>query len=195
MKDANYNQRRQNRIKRYLRIRLGISQMIYQPLFNILFLPIIMGTVFIWVKKDAVLCLFNVPQILFPIYKYSVLLLIILLPVIFILSMIETIGNVTARKDEANLQNAFNEQELRNGFPILMNKKHIKGSNVIMREFYSNIPMRTWLERQGDIADAMNVHFVEELCYGGKSNGKRIVMYTARGRKITQRGKLYDEEL
>lgn len=195
MNDATYNQRRQNRTRRYLRIRLGILQMIYRPLLNALFLPIAVGTIFLWVKRNVIFSVFDVPQVLFPIYKYSVLLLMILLPVIFILAMIEAIGNVTASKDEADLQNAFNMQDLRNGCPILMRKKHIKGSNVIMREFFSNIPMRTWLERQEDIADAMNVHFVEELCYGGKSNGKRIVMYTAKGRKATSRGTLYDEEL
>lgn len=195
MNDIDYIHRRENGRKQRLRIRLGILQMIYKPLLSLLLLPIIVGTIFLWIKKDIAFSVFDVPQMLFPIYKYSVLLIEVLLPIILIFAVIEIIGNVTARKDEADLQNAFNKQELRNGCPILMNKRRIKGSNVIMREFYSNIPMRTWLERQEDIADAMNVHFVEELCYGGKSNGKRIVMYTAQGRKITSRGTLYDEEL
>lgn len=195
MNNVDYIQWRQNSRKQWLRIRLGVLQMIYKPLFNLSLLPIIAGTIFLWVKKDIVFTLFDVPQILFPIYKYSVLLIMVLLPVIFILAMIETIGNVTSRKDEADLQNAFNKQELRNGCPILMNKKRIKGSDVLMREFYSNIPMRTWLERQEDIADSMNVHFVEPLRYGGKSNGRRIVMYTAPGRENASREDLYDDEL
>lgn len=101
---------------------------------------------------------------------------------------------MTARKDEADLYEAFGSQERRNGCPVLMDKKRIKGSRVTMREFYSNIPLKAWIERQEEIADSMNIHFVENLKYGGKSNGKRIVMYTAQGRETTARGKLYDEE-
>ena len=50
-------------------------------------------------------------------------------------------------------------------------------------------------KKQNIIADSMNVHFVEPLQYGGKSNGRRIVMYTTKGRKPTSRGDLYDDEL
>lgn len=190
-----YIQKRRNRQKIFLRLRFGISQMIYKPLLSVLLFPIVASTIFLWMKKDVIYTLFDVPYFLLPMYHYTILSLLILLPVICIFTVIMGIANLLAQKDEADLQNAFNKQELRNGCPILMNKRRIKGSNVIMREFYSNIPMRTWLERQEDIADAMNVHFVEELCYGGKSNGKRIVMYTAQGRKTTSRGTLYDEEL
>jgi hypothetical protein len=107
---------------------------------------------------------------------------------------IDAIGEITASKDEAKLYVAFNSQELRNGCPILMDKKKIQG-NVIMREFYSDIAMKIWIERQEDIADAMNIHFVEKHRYGGKSDGKRIVMITAQGRKTVPRSNLYDDEL
>ena len=112
-----------------------------------------------------------------------------------IFSVIIGIANVLAQKDEAALQNAFNPQELRNGCPILISKKQIKGSRVTRREFYSNIPMRIWVERQEDIADAMNIHFVEKLQYGANGNGKRIVMYTVAGRKSISKKELYDDEL
>jgi hypothetical protein len=74
-----------------------------------------------------------------------------------------------------------------------MDKKRMK-SNVTMREFYSDISMNSWIEKQEEIADAMNCHFVEKLRYGGKADGKRIVMVTAKGRKNISRGNLYDEE-
>ena len=195
MDNKDFLTQRRNRTKQRLRIRLGIMQMINRPLLNILLLPIIVGTVFIWIKKDIAFMLFNVPQILFPIYKYSILTLAILLPLLFLLAVIEAIGNITAQKDEGDIKEAFDVQDLRNGCPILMNKKRIKGSTVIMREFYSSIPFKRWVEKMDDIADSMNVHFVEKLKYGGKSNGKRIVMYTAQGRERTSRGELYDEEL
>ena len=73
----------------------------------------------------------------------------------------------------------------------------IKGTGVTVREFYSPIPYKTWVEKQDAIADAMNVHFVEEIKYGGKNNndGNKIIIKTAKGRKNTEQGVLYDEEL
>lgn len=112
--------------------------------------------------------------------------------------LLETIGTLTARKDEGNLTLALKEQDLRNGVPLLIKKKKIKGTDVTVREFYSNIPFHTWIESKEAIADSMNVHFVEPAIeYGGKkkNNGKRIVIYTAKGRKPVKRGELYDEEL
>lgn len=194
MTEIDYKQRRRNRRKRYYRVRLGVLQMIHKPLLNLLLIPIVIGTVFIWIKQDEIISLLDVPEFLLPIYRYIVLIFSILLPILCLLSLIDTIGQVTAKSDEADLQEAFKKQEQRNGVPILIDKKRIKGSNVTMREFYSEIPMKIWLERQEDISDLMNVHFVENIQYGGKSNGRRIVMYTAQGRENTPRGNLYEEE-
>ena len=76
-----------------------------------------------------------------------------------------------------------------------MDKRKVKGSNVTMREFYSAIPLEIWNTRKNAIADMMNLHFVEEIQYGGKADGRRIVIFTAPGRIPTKRGTLYDEEL
>lgn len=190
-----YILKRGNRQRLFLRFYFGVSQMTQKPLLNMFLSPIIIGTVFLWLKKDAVYALFDVPHFLFPIYHYTILALLVLLPLICIFFVIIGIANVLAQKDEANVQNAFNPQELRNGCPILMSKKRIKGSNVTMREFYSSsIPMKVWVKKQEDIADSMNVHFVESLRYGGKSNGRRIVMYTAPGRETILKGIMYDDE-
>lgn len=191
-----YILKRHNRLKLFLRFRFGILQMLYRPLLSILLLPIIVGIIFLWLKKDAVYNLFDVPHFLFPIYHYVISVLLVLLPVICVISAIIGIADILARKDEADLQIAFNLQELRNGCPILMNKKRIKGSKVTMREFYSSIPLvDVWQKKQEAIADAMSVHFVEPLQYGGKSDGRRIVMYTAPGREMTPIGDLYDDEM
>jgi len=75
-----------------------------------------------------------------------------------------------------------------------MNKKKVKSTDVVIREYYSCIPYNSWREKKDSIADAMNVHFVEEIQYGGKADGNRIVIKTARGRKLDKREALYDEE-
>lgn len=189
------NSRRRNRIKQWLRIRLGVLQMMHMPILNVLLVPLVILIVIIWKVKDNIIIMFEIPAILFPIWKYSINLLSVMLPIVSFLFLIDIVGDCIARRDEQELEEAFDKCSLHNGCPILMDKKYIKKSGVIMREFYtSGIPMRVWIEKQEDIADSMNVHFVEPLCYGGKSNGRRIVMYTASGRVATPRGNLYDDE-
>ena len=101
------------------------------------------------------------------------------------------------KKDEADLQEAFEKNELRNGCPILINKKRIKGSDVIMREFYTEIPEKIWDKRKNEIADSMNIHYVKKdkpFSHGKKANGRRIVMYSGVGREDPERGEIYDEQ-
>lgn len=189
-----YLKKKRDREYQYFRLRLGILQMIQVPMLNLLWIPIVAGTILLWIKKDMAYSLFDIQKFLFPIYRYTITIIAILIPIISIYVVIHTIGEFTARVDEAKLYVAFHGKDLRNGCPILINKKYLKDSKVTIREFYSSIPMKTWIERQEDIADAMNCHFVEKLRYGGRANGKRIVMVTANGRKPVSRGDLYDDE-
>lgn len=195
MDNNNYIQQRQNRKKQWLRIRLGILQMIHRPLLSILLIPLVTITVLLQVKKEIAFSLFNVPRFFSPIYEYAVNMMAVLLPFLLLVGLIDMVGDITARKDEADLQKAFTPQELRNGCPVLMDKKRIKGNKVTMREFYSDIPMKVWIERKEAIETCMNCHFIGELQYGGKADGRRIVMHTAQGIKRLSRGDLYDEEL
>lgn len=188
------NNSKKRRKKQWLRICLGIQQMKEKPILNILLLSIMIFTVMLWKVKDGILAMFDVPVILFSVWRGSVYLFLVMISIFSIIFMLEMIGNIIARKDERNLEEAFDGHDLRNGAPILMSKKRIKGTDVIRREFYSSIPMRVWVDKQEYIADCMNVYFVEPFQYGGKSNGRRIVMYTTKGREATSRGILYDDE-
>lgn len=195
-KDNNkYLIERRYRIKQYMRIRLGVLQLFERPYFNIFWIPLVILSIGIWQQKEKAMIFFNVPQILFPAFRYAVYAMSILIPILLLLCVLDTIGELSARRDESNLEIAFTEKELRNGCPILMNKKKVKGTDVTVREFYSNIPLKIWNEKINSISDSMNVHLVETIKYGGKGNGKRIVLCTATGRKPTERDDLYDEEL
>ena len=192
-----YRKRRRNRIQRWYRVRLGAIQMINKPVLNIVLLPVIIFSIIIWGKQDLLLVLFKVSDFWMPIYRYMSIILVILFPIISILAIFDTIGNITARKDEADLQEAFAKNELRNGCPILINKKRIKGSDVIMREFYTEIPEKIWDKRKNEIADSMNIHYVKKdkpFSHGKKANGRRIVMYSGVGREDPERGEIYDEQ-
>lgn len=189
-----YIQQKWNRKRNFCHWKLGIMEMIQFPLLNILLLPIIALTVIIWLKMDYAFTVFDVPKIIFPFYAVIIKAFGVLIPITLVWGLIDVIGSVIARKDEALMQMAFNGKELRNGSPILMYKCKDKKTGVTKREWYSPIPMKLWVEHQEEIADAMNIHFVQNFRYGGKSNGSNIVMYSAESREVMARGVLFDDE-
>lgn len=195
MDKEKYLKEQRKRKENYLRYRLGFLQLIHKPILNMLLIPIVALFIGLWIGKTRLLTFLNIPELIFPIFRYTLCIISLIIPIIILLWLIKYIGELSARKDEADLQRAFTKDELRNSCPILMDKKKVKGSNVTMREFYSPIPLDTWNTRKNAIADMMNIHFVEEIQYGGKADGRRIVIFTAPGRIPTKRGTLYDEEL
>lgn len=196
MENNHYFITQKNRRKQLLRIRLGFFQFVHKPVLNLLWLFVVTFTVVITILKNGIVEITNIPPIIKPIFNITINLFVFLIPALLILALLERIGELTARRDEAKLMIAFSAKDLRNGCPILISKKKAKGTDVTVREFYSNIPYDVWIEKKEAVADAMNVHFVEEIQYGGKNNnnGKRIVIKTAKGRKPADRGVLYDEE-
>lgn len=195
MNKYEYLSKRYRRIKRSLRIYLGIQQMILKPYFNVLLVAVLVGFILFW-KNKAILYA-NAPKLILPLWRGTVHVFGVSAFIFLLICIVYMIGALTARIDESNLIIAFHESDLRNGCPILMKKKQDKKTGVTVREFYSNISLKRWMENKDEIADAMDVHFVKpEIEYGGKNrdNGKRIVLYTAKGRKATEREVLYDEE-
>ncbi|MDC0803556.1 MAG: hypothetical protein E6860_18290 [Clostridium sp.] len=184
---------RHNRKKQMLRLKLGASQLMNKPLLNLFWILIVLVTVLLVFVKGKLLKGFEVPQMLAPIFEFSINFVIIILPIILSWYFIEKIGEKTAIRDEANLILVFDNKVLKCGHPILMSKRKVKGTDVIIREFFTYIPYKTWIEYKDAIADVMNVHFVEEIQYGGNHDGNRIVLKTAKGRKAIQRDVMYDE--
>ena len=196
MDNKKYLEQKRNRIKQFYRIRLGIFQLVHKPILMILLIPIAVMTILLWLEKDKFYSIFEIPKFLFPIYQYLINIIAVLIPLLTLLALFDFVGNLTARKEESALEEAFNTQQLRNGCPILINKKKIKGTNVTIREFYTSIPLKIWLENQDTICDCMNVHVVEKIRYGGKynANGRKVIMRTAPSRKTQERSSLYDNE-
>lgn len=193
-----YIQARRNRMKIFFRLRLGIQQLVLHPYCIVI--PVLLSflSVILWKKRGIFFNVETVPPFLLAIYKLAISVGIILIPIIFMAGFLEFVGNIAARKDESDLIVAFSESDLRNGHPILIKRKKIKGTSVTVREFYSCIPMKIWVQKKDDLADQMNIHFVEpSIEYGGKhnDNGNRIRLYTAPGRKRPERGILYDNEI
>ena len=105
----------------------------------------------------------------------------VVVTIAFILAIIESIGELTARKDEADMMLVFgNKRDVINQPPILIKKKWDKKRGTIQREFYTSISME---------------HLIGDFSYGGKrkNKGNHIFFETGKGRKVQGRGTLYDE--
>jgi hypothetical protein len=196
MENNTYNIRRKNQIKQLMRLKLGFNQLIHKPILNLLWLLVCFATAIIIVLKNKLTAIIDIPKPIVPAFDIALNIFVFFIPIIMVFAILEYIGELTARKDENKLMVAFSAKDLRNGCPLLVNKRKIRDTDVTIREFYSNISYDVWIEKKEAIADAMNVHFIEEIQYGGKgnNNGKIIVIKTAKGRKPTDRGILYDEE-
>ncbi|WP_300382439.1 hypothetical protein [Clostridium sp.] len=188
-----YLSRQRNRKKQWLRFKLGVSQLINKPLLNLVWILIAVFAVLLIFLKDKLMNGFDVPHILAPAFEFAMNFAAIILPILLSWYLIEIIAEKTAIRDEANLILVFDSKVLKAGHPILISKKKVKGTDVIVREFFTYIPYNTWLEYKDAIADVMNVHFVEDIQYGGNHDGNRIVLKTAKGRKAIQRDVMYDE--
>ncbi len=195
LKRSEYLHKKYKRIKRYLRFRLGIQQLIFKPYLNSFFVAVLIGFMLFWKNKSDLYS--HTPKLILPIWQTLVHIWGISTFIFLLLFIVYIIGKLTARRDEGDLMIAFNEKDLQNGCPILMKKISDKETGVTIREFHSNIPLKRWIENKEALADSMNVHFVKpHIEYGGKNkdNGKRILLYTAKGRKRIERGMLYDKE-
>lgn len=132
MEHDKYLTQRRNRLLQYFRLRLGVQQLLFnKPMLNILLIPIFVLLFLLGKEKDKAMSLFNVPEVLFSAFRFSVSFMAIMIPLLLLLFILETIGKLTARKEEVALLIAFSPKDLRNGCPILMSKKRLKETNVI----------------------------------------------------------------
>lgn len=192
-----YLRRKRNRIRLHARLHLGFQQLLIRPYCMLIPLLLLILSINLWKCKTMLIPLETIPLPLLPICQHIISFGIILIPTVLLFGYIHFLGDITARQDESDLIVAFLESDLRNGHPILIGRKKLRG-NIIVREFHSNIPMKIWLERKEELADQMNIHFISpEIEYGGKGNNNRnrIRLYTAPGKKQIDRGTLYDDEL
>lgn len=195
MQNNQYNTEMNIRKKGLYRMRLGASYFKEIPLLNCIWIFWVVEIVLLEIWKNKMLEEFTVIEFMLPILSICLIGIEIILPVFTIIAILKGIGELVARKEEADLIFVFKGLDIRGREPILVRKKKIKKKGITIREYYSKIPMEVWQERKETIADVMNVTFVEDITYGGKGNrnGNRIVMKTVKGRKPADRGVLYDD--
>ena len=194
--DNKYNEERYNRKKNISHLGLAFQQIKLNIILLVMLLPIVVITIGIWVKMDFLLAIFDAPKLIRPIYEMSIKTLGVIIPMLLAWTLIETIGSLTARKDEQSILMAFDEKELRNGSPILMYKSKDKRRGYIRRVWYSPIPLDIWIERQERIEHQMKETIIKELDYDERAKDNRIVMVSLKGMKRVKEEKPFlDNEL
>ena len=190
-----YNQNRYNRKHQWYRFKLGVHQLGNYPVINLLWIIVIIIIYFLIHTRKIVLISFNTPQILEPFFSGCMTFFVIIFPILLVIGLLQGIGELTAKRDEADIFRAFSDRrDVMNEAPILIFKKKIKGKKVTVREFYTTIPMERWQQKKKAISDIMNIHLIGEIEYSNH-NGNKIIMKSVKGRKATERGILYDDTL
>lgn len=196
MDNQNYNIQRYNRKKQRYRLKLGIQQLLNYPVLNIIWLLFGFGVMILAVVVKKISTNLEIHSGLSQIFEGCMKVFMILFPIICAVGVIQTIGNIFARQDEADLELVFGDKRnVKNQPPMLIFKKKDKKSGVIKREFYSTIPLEQWKEKKEALCDRMDIHLIGDITYGGrkKDKGNCIYFESAKGRIPMGRGVLYDD--
>ncbi len=184
-----YIQSKRRRLRLKYRLGFGFQQLRHPfnmvPIFLIILMSIKIYGLLLFLAK-------GLPTLFQPNFQHIMHVSLILASISLLLGFLYYIGYRASRKDEASLIVAFSAGALiSGGYPILISRKKGKG-NIIIREFSTDISMKTFIETKESIADQMSEHLVApEIEYGSKKNSIRL--YTAPKRIQTKRGALYEE--
>lgn len=175
---------------------LGVQQLLNYPILNIIWILFGFGVMILAVVVKNFSTNLGIHSGLSQIFEECMKVFMILFPIICAVGLIQMIGNIFARQDEADMELVFGDKRnVKNQPSILIFKKKDKKSGVIKREFYTTISMERWQEKKDAICDRMDIHLIGDITYGGrkKNRGNHVYFESAKGRKPMGRGVLYDD--
>ena len=149
------------RTKNRYRIFLGLHELRNRPIYNLIWIPVILIIIAFEYIKTIYVSNFNVPLIFTSAFSVAEKTLSFIIPVILIYSVIYLVGELVAREDESELEGFVNKHS-KEGYAILVYKKSIKGNKANVREFYTNIPLHIWVENRKDVEHFLNCKIKEE---------------------------------
>jgi hypothetical protein len=192
-----YNERRYKQKIQWYRFTFGLQQMKNHPMVNFLWIVYVAGLItLVWGEKKLFKFI-EVPSLIEPLFRWCMMPLVIILPIICAVGLCQFVGNLFAKNDEAKMCLVFgSKRDVKNQPPILIRKKRDRKSNVTIREFYTTIPMKRWKENKDAICDILDSRMIGDILYGGKKHnkGNRIYFESAKGRITTEREIMYDDE-
>lgn len=179
--------------KVFLRYRLAIEQFIQYPWLNLIWLAILIAIIYLNKGIDIYIASVHIPKILESIFCLCMEIFRYIFPTILILLVLQAVGDMASRKDEAIIEIIFTESSRHTRTPsILYSKKKIKGCDIIERKFYTYIAMAKWKDKKEEIQDLINCNIVGDIYYVN-SNGNKIGFQSLNGREGKKRGVIYDE--
>lgn len=191
-------QRRRNRTILWLRLRSGIKKIVEKPWKGISILLLCAAFVFLWNTRDTLIPFHSDIALLSTIWGYLTAVFIPLLFLLLLVGLLLLLGMpFRAKAIEDNLLQIglFNRY---GHAPVLLSRKRVKNASVTVMAFYSlGIGMERWEKQGAEVQDALNVHFVETVKYGGRNGRNRniIVITAAPGAGVRRENTLYDDEI
>ena len=169
----NYTEERYNRKKNYSRILLGIQLLIRKPIINTVWMILVVGLLALTYGESKFMLIYDGKSLLKEVMDNTFRLMNVIVSITFIIAVLESFGELTARKDESDMMLVFgNRRDVINQPPLLIKKSINKKNGTIQREFYTSIPMERWKENKEAICDRLNEHIIGDFCYGGKKKNK-----------------------
>lgn len=192
-------QRRRNRTILWLRLCSGIKEVAARPWKGIPIALLCVAFVFSWNIRDTLSLPFrNSIPLLSAVYGYLIAVFIPLLFLLILAGLLFLLGTPFRAKV---IEDSLRQIGLSNRYghaPVPISRKRIKNTRVSIMEFYSlGIAMEHWEKQGAEVQDALNVHFVEAIKYGGRNGQNRniIVITAAPGVGTCREDPLYDDEI
>ena len=191
------NSNREYGIERYkkrkskYRFKLGTEAFIQYPVLNLLWISLIAISVFIIRYLRERIEKMDLPHILEPVYRYGIVIVVIVILAGLLLALIYEIAYFIAKDDEDDVKDAFVGIEMNNKPPILKSKKKIK-KHTYQRVFDTSIPADIWNEKRAILQKCMEEKIIGEI--KGKENRREVTIVSIEGRNLDGRKELFDEE-
>lgn len=191
-------QERRNRTILWLRLCGGIRELAARPWKSIPVVLLCVVFVFLWNIRDTLNAPFiNSIPLLSTVCGYMIAVFIPLVFLLLLAGLLFLLGTpARARAVENSLLEIGFYSHYGNA-PVLISCQRVKNTDVSVMAFYSlGVGMERWEKQGAEVQDALNVHFVEKLKYGGRNGRNRniIVITAAHGAESARKGKLYDDD-
>lgn len=190
-------QQRRKRVILRLRLWAGIKAIAVAPLKALTVLLLGALFIFLWNVRSIFSRPFqSSPPLLVAIFDYAVALFIPLLFLLLLAGLLYLLG--LPAKARA-VEDALGEIGLTSRYghaPALISSQRVKGTSASVLTFFSlGIGLERWQAGRSEIEDALNIHLLEALAYGGRNGNNRniIVLTAAPGTPKRREEALYDE--
>ena len=181
-----------------LRLQTGLSGFAKAP-WKIIPILLLCGlSMAVWDNRSQIKPFSVDNHLLTAIYNYAVALLI---PLVSIVLLAGVLLLLTWPKRAGTYEDCLRQMGLVDRYgnpPALICQNRVKGTEASIMAFYSlGIGREIWEKHSADIQDALNVHFLEPIKYGGRNERNRniIIITVAPGAEIQRKDVLYDDEI